>query len=44
MRAPLAILGFLLGLTAWWESGQWLWVAVLMIANWLYTLLYLAEK
>ena len=41
MQAPLAILGFLLGLIAWWQSGQWLWVvgAVLMIANWPFTLL-----
>jgi hypothetical protein len=24
MQAPLAILGFLLGVIAWWQSGQWL--------------------
>jgi hypothetical protein len=36
MQAPLAILGFLLGLVAWWETGHFGWVAgaVLMIANW----------
>src|SRR5215467_15124069 len=41
MQAPLAILGFLLGLLAWWQSGQWLWIvgALLMVANWPYTLL-----
>ena len=41
MQAPVAIVGFLLGLLAWWQSGQWLWIvgALLMIANWPYTLL-----
>jgi hypothetical protein len=41
MQAPLAILGFVLGLNGWWQSGQWLWLigAALMIANWPYTLL-----
>jgi hypothetical protein len=41
MQAPLAIVGFLLGLLAWWQSGQWLWIvgALLMAANWPYTLL-----
>ena len=40
MQAPLAILGFVLGLIAWWQTGQWLWIvgAVLMIANWPWTL------
>jgi Anthrone oxygenase len=40
MQAPLAILGFLCGLLAWWQSGDWLWIvgALLMIANWPFTL------
>jgi hypothetical protein len=39
MQAPLAILGCLLGLLAWWQTGQWLWIvgALLMIANWPWT-------
>jgi hypothetical protein len=41
MQAPLAIVGFLLGLTAWWQTGQvgWLLGALLMIANWPVTFL-----
>lgn len=36
MQAPLAIVGFLLGLAAWGQSGHVGWAigAVLMIANW----------
>jgi hypothetical protein len=36
MQAPLAVLGFLLGLAAWWQAEHVGWVigALLMIANW----------
>jgi hypothetical protein len=41
MQAPLAIAGFLLGLLAWWQTGGRLWLlgAVVLVANWPYTLL-----
>jgi uncharacterized membrane protein len=41
MQAPLAVIGCLLGLVAWWQTGVWLWAvgALLMIANWPYTLI-----
>ncbi len=41
MQAPLAIVGFLLGVLAWWQTGQWLWLigAAVLVANWPYTLL-----
>jgi hypothetical protein len=40
MQASLAILGFLLGLLAWWQTSDWRFLlgATLMIANWPYTL------
>jgi hypothetical protein len=40
MQAPLAIAGCVLGLIAWWLTGNWRWVlgAVLIVANWPYTL------
>jgi Anthrone oxygenase len=41
MRASLAIVGFLLGLLAWWMTGTaaFLVGALLMVANWPWTLL-----
>jgi len=40
MQAPLAIVGFLLGLIAWWQSGHVGWAigGLLMVANWPVTL------
>ena len=39
MQAPLAVLGFLAGVLAWRQTGDWLWLvgAVVLIANWPYT-------
>jgi len=41
MQAPLAVIGCLLGLTAWWQSENWMFLAgsLFMIANWPWTLL-----
>src|ERR1700704_5385762 len=41
MQAPLALIGFLLGLLAWWQTGRWPWLlgAALLVANWPYTLI-----
>jgi hypothetical protein len=41
MAVPLAVVGCLLGLLAWWQTGVWLWIvgALIMIANWPYTVL-----
>lgn len=40
MQATLAIVGFLLGLVAWWQTGQTLWLvgAIILVLNWPYTL------
>lgn len=39
MQAPLAMLGFVLGLVAWWQAGHpgWLAGGLLMVANWPFT-------
>jgi uncharacterized membrane protein len=41
MQASLALVGTIVGLVAWWQSREWLWVAgaIAMIAPWPYTLL-----
>lgn len=41
MQSSLAVVGFLLGLLAWWQGGHWLWIvgAVVLVANWPFTLL-----
>jgi Domain of unknown function (DUF1772) len=41
MQAPLAVVGCIFGLSAWWQAGEtgFLIGAILMIANWPWTLL-----
>ncbi len=41
MQATLAVAGFLLGVAAWWTTRDPLWLAgaVVLVANWPYTLL-----
>lgn len=41
MQAPLALIGFLFGAAAWWQAGNVLWLvgALVLLANWPYTLL-----
>ena len=44
MQASLALVGCLFALLVWWRSEDWRWLvgAVLMIANWPYTILCIA--
>jgi len=39
MQATLALVGSVLGLVAWWRTGDWMWAlgAVVLVANWPYT-------
>jgi hypothetical protein len=41
MQATLALVGFLLGLAAWWQTGGWPWLAgaLVLVANWPFTLI-----
>lgn len=41
MQASLAVIGFLLGVAAWWQTRDELWLAgaIALVANWPYTLL-----
>lgn len=41
MQATLAVVGFLLGVAAWWTTREVMWLAgaVVLLANWPYTLL-----
>jgi hypothetical protein len=40
MQAPLAIIGFLFGALAAWQTGNWWWLVggIVLVANWPYTL------
>jgi hypothetical protein len=39
MQAPLAIVGAVLGVIAWWQTGDWRWLlgGAIILLNWPYT-------
>ena len=41
MQAPLALIGAVLGAAAWWQAGDWRWLAgaIVILSAWPYTLL-----
>ena len=41
MQAPLALVGTLLGVIAWWQTSDWRWLVggAVMLANWPFTFL-----
>lgn len=41
MQAPLALLGALLGVIAWWQTNDWRWLlgSAVLLANWPFTFL-----
>jgi hypothetical protein len=41
MQAPLTIVGALLGVIAWWQTGDWRWLlgGAIILLNWPYTFL-----
>jgi uncharacterized membrane protein len=40
MQASLALVGFVFGMVAWWQTGNWVWAlgAFILVSNWPYTI------